>query len=188
MPKLPDQSLIPELTYRPWLTSTRGSRGPAMSKCHLTVKDSFVMKALLDDPGLSDDIRTIVQEKLRSASLAPDHTTDRRVAYLGSRVRFAVGETSQERVLSANPDSTVGLELSLASLTGAVLIGMEEGQIAHIKQKHSHEARIELLKVLSEPATQHGGGRDADVVYMDFTRRSLGSKRFAPYDDGPGAA
>jgi len=115
----------------PWLTSTRGPpRRLAMPKCQLTAEDSFALKALLNEPGQSDDLRAIVKEKLRSASLFLDHTIDRKVATLGSRVRFAVGETFHERVLSANPDYTIGLELALASVIGAVLIGLKEGQIA----------------------------------------------------------
>ncbi len=162
------------------MTSTRAPRGLAISKCHLTAKDSFILKALLDEPGWSDDIRAIVQDKLRSAALIPDHIIDRKVTTIGSRVRFAVGETSHERVLSANPDSTIGLELSIASLMGAVLVGMSEGQITHIRQKHGQVTRVELLKVLSQPeAPDRGGTQDADVVYVDFTRRTIGSNRMA---------
>jgi regulator of nucleoside diphosphate kinase len=160
-----------------------------MPNCQLTAKDSFILKALLSEPGHPDDLRAIVREKLRSASLFLDHTIDRKVATIGSRVRFAVGATFHERVLSANPDSTIGLELSLTSLMGAVLVGMKEEQITHIRHKSGQVTRVELLKVLSQPETQRGGiAQDAEVVYVDFRRRSPTSNRVAPYDDGPGAA
>lgn len=161
-----------------------------MSNCQLTAKDSFVLKALLSEPGHPDDLRTIVREKLRSASLFLDHTIDRKVATIGSRVRYAVGDTPHERVLIRHAVATPGLELSVSSLVGAALVGMREGQISAIRHTRGEMLHVQLIKVLSQPEAQLLDPATATVVvHVDFTKtRQQGSRHPRHHDDGPGAA
>lgn len=164
------------------------------SQSHLTAKDSAYLQTLLASKGQDEDFLALLRQKLDNANLLLDHTVDRRVATIDSRVEFTVGGGfTEERILTRDEKGTnPGNALPITTMRGLALLGLKEGDVFPLRKSNGIIEPIKLIKVVYQPESAKRNEQDSSVV--QFHPRWMKSLNAgvdtAPDNDdpGPGAA
>ncbi|MCC7253201.1 nucleoside-diphosphate kinase [Hyphomicrobium sp.] len=164
--------------------------------CHLTAKDSAYLRSLLASKDYGEPYLQLLRRKLADATLMLDHTIDRRIATIDSRVEFRVGDGAIEhRVLTRNEESaTQGLALPITTLRGLALLGLRENDVFSLRKPNGAMEAIRLIKIAYQPeAARRAIAASAVVPFQPHWLRSLSKDDETgsdPHDDdpGPGAA
>lgn len=166
------------------------------ASAHLTAKDSAYLKSLLTAKDQDEDFLELLRRKLDNANLLLDHTIDRRIATIDSRIEFSVGGGFTEERILTRDDKGNGLARALPITTprGLALLGLKEGDVFSLRKPNGIIEPIRLIKVLFQPESAERGDTEGAVV--DFHPRwmkSLSGSGRTPGDNddagpGPGAA
>lgn len=165
-------------------------------RCHLTAKDFNYLQSLLAGPDHGDGFVQLLRRKLGGATLLLDHTIDRRIATIDSRVRFTVGGGyEEERILARDEKGTnVALVLPVTTLRGLALLGLKENDVFPLRRPDGIIEPIRLVKVVYQPeAASRDEAAGAVLQFHPRWVKSLGNTAPSPADPsdndpGPGAA
>lgn len=164
--------------------------------CLLTAKDSAYLKSLLSSKDQDEDFLALLRVKLDNANLVLDHTIDRRVATIDSRVEFSVGGGFTEERILTRDDKGNGLARALPITTprGLALLGLKEGDVFPLRKPNGIIEPIRLTKVVFQPeADQRGVPANEVVDFQSRWKKTIGETAHTPNDNddlgpGPGAA
>ncbi|WP_295559078.1 nucleoside-diphosphate kinase [uncultured Hyphomicrobium sp.] len=164
-------------------------------ECQLTAKDFTYLQTLLASKDCAEPYLHLLREKLGSATLLLDHTIDRRIATIDSRVEFSIGGAFMEhRVLTRDEQgATPGLSLPVTTLRGLALLGLREHEVFRLRKADGTREAIRLIKVAYQPEAARMARTATVVPFQPRWRKELtgadgaGSDP-AGDDPGPGAA
>jgi regulator of nucleoside diphosphate kinase len=173
--------------------------------CILTTKDLTILEIMLERClGRDDPLAPVLRRKMASATIVFRDDVPVEAATLNSRVTFSIGggETDTRVISHESSGSSVGLFLPVTSARGLALIGMSEGQAAHLTRRDGTEETIVLEKVLYQPeaarreknereqarAARRPALRLIRGAYYDEPRPVVGGTGGGCDDPGPSAA
>ncbi|HRN89739.1 hypothetical protein [Hyphomicrobium sp.] len=162
---------------------------------HITAKDSAYLQSLLNSKDQDEDYLALLRGKLENANLLLDHTVDRRVATIDSRVEISIGGGfTEERLLTRDEKaSNPGNALPITTPRGLALVGLKEGDVFPLRKPNGIIEPIKLIKVIYQPeAAKRGEDAGSVVQFQPHWKKSLsttGADVVSDNDDpGPGAA
>lgn len=164
------------------------------TQCHLTAKDSAFLQSLLKSKDQDEDFLALLRQKLDTATLLLDHTVDRRIATIDSRVAFSVGGGfTEERLLTRDDKATNPANaLPITTPRGLALLGLMEGNVFPLRKPNGIIEPIKLIKVVYQPeAAQRRDPEGSVVQFHPHWKKSLSAGIAAASDaddPGPGAA
>lgn len=164
------------------------------TQIHLTAKDSAYLQSLLNSKDQDEDFLALLRRKLENANLMLDHTVDRRVATIDSRVEISIGGGfTEERILTRDEKaSNPGNALPITTPRGLALLGLREGEVFPLRKPNGIIEPIKLIKVVYQPeAALRSEPAGSVVQFQPHWKKSLnaGATVLTDNDDpGPGAA